>query len=76
MASKLDVSPPRTRALNPPEPLKSQRSGGRHETLWRSAITLERQISDPNPLAAKVGGSKMDRDPGMVRRVITGRAKR
>lgn len=73
MASKLNISPPRTRAVGPPpEALKSGRTGGRHETLWRSAITLERQVSDPNPLGAQIDGGnfRMDASPGAVRRAL------
>lgn len=75
--AKQFISPPRTREVGPPpEALKSQRSGGVHEHRWLSRITIERQRTDVNPLAAKVGGFHVERDGGMVRRIITGRAKR
>ena len=73
MASKLNVSPPRMREVSPPGALKSQRSGGRHESRWLSRITIERQITDPNPKAADVGNFRMDAKPGAVRRALSGR---
>lgn len=76
MASKLNVTPPRTREVSPPEALKAQRSGGRHESRWLSRITIERQLTDPNPAAADAYNFRVDRDPGIVRRIITRRAKR
>ena len=46
----LNTSKPRTRGLYPPGPMRDNRSGGRHETQWKSAVTLERQDTEPNPL--------------------------
>jgi hypothetical protein len=71
--AKLNVGTPRTRAVNPPSPLRSDRRGGNRETLWRSAITLERQISDPPPASADAYNFRMDAQPGFVRRVLTRR---
>ena len=73
MASKLNVSRPRTRAVNPPTPLRARREGGNRETIWKSAITLERQITDPPARAADAYNFRMDAQPGAVRRALTRR---
>jgi hypothetical protein len=51
--------------------MRAQRSGGRHEGKWNSTITLERQDTGVNPLAAKGAQDKiMDARPGAVRRAL------
>lgn len=75
MASKLYTSTRARRAVNPPGALRAQRDGGSHETLWRSTITLERQRTDLNP-PADFYNFRLDREPGIVRRIVTRQAKR
>jgi hypothetical protein len=56
--------------------MRAQRSGGRHETKWNSAITLERQDIGANPLAERAGQKPyMDPDAGIIRRVLNGRRR-
>jgi hypothetical protein len=46
--------------------MREQRSGGRHETKWNSASTLERQDTGVSPLARYGAQDKiMDADPAM-----------
>ena len=73
MASKLNTSTPRTKAVSPPGPLRARREGGNRETLWRSTITLERQITDSSPRAADAYNFRMDAQPGAVRRALNRR---
>ena len=72
MASKLNVSRPQKRAVSPPGPLRARREGGNRETLWRSTITLERQITDPSPRMPSKS-FRMDAEPGAVRRALNRR---
>lgn len=68
MASKLDTSLPQTREVSPPGPLRARRDGGNRENLWRSRITLERQRTDPAPVAKNFTNFRMAADPEIIRR--------
>lgn len=68
MASKLDTSLPQTREVYPPGPLRARREGGTHEISWRSGRTIERQITNPSPLAKNFTNFRMAADPEIIRR--------
>lgn len=76
MASKLYTSTRARRAVNPPGPLRARPEGGSHETAWRSTITLERQRTDLNPPTTDFYNFRLDREPAIVRRIVTKQAKR